>query len=52
VITVDFGAVAAGKDHEVIGLDGARVDGGVRGGGGHSESTRDGSSDERNGPWT
>jgi hypothetical protein len=43
VVTVDFEAV--GKDHEVVRLDGARVDGGVRGGGGPSESTRDGPSD-------
>jgi hypothetical protein len=50
VVTVDFEAV--GKDHEVVRLDGVRVDGGVHGGGGPSESTRDESSEERNTPWT
>ncbi len=50
VITIDFEDVE--KDHDLVGLDAVRVDDGVRGGGGPSESTRGGSSEERNGPWT
>lgn len=49
MITLDFEAV--GKYHEVVGLDGVRVDGGIRGEG-SSEFTRGGSSGERNGAWT
>lgn len=42
ILVVKLGLEAVGKDHEAIGLDGIRVDGGVRGGGRPPESTRDG----------